>query len=105
MHIKERVGEIEVDANNKIIIIISEFRDKYKIDVRNWFLVPDGTWIPTKKGITFEAKFINKIIRMLSLIDVSLLEQQNKQIKDTRDMEKLERQMKRINKNPKTYIP
>ena len=105
MRIKEQVGEIEVDANNKIIIIISEFSDKFKIDIRNWFLVPDGTWIATKRGITFEAKHINKIIRMLSLIDVSLLEQQNKEIKDTRDKEKLDRQMERINKNPKTYIP
>ena len=71
MKIKEKVGEIEVNATNKILIHITEFKIKNKIDIRNWFLSEEtGEWLPTKKGVTIEMKHRDNLVRLLNLIDV-----------------------------------
>lgn len=74
MQIKEKVGEIETSSTNKIIIHITEFQSKNKIDIRIWFLnEPTNEWLPTKKGITLELKHRDNLVRLLNLIDVSVI--------------------------------
>lgn len=73
MKIKEKVGEIEVNTTNKIIIHITEFKDKNKIDIRSWFLNEEnGEWLPTKKGITLDFKNRDNFVRLLGLIDTKI---------------------------------
>jgi len=73
MKIKEKVGEIKINDTNKLLIHITEFKEKNKIDIRNWFLNDEsGEWLPTKKGITLEFKDRDYFTRLLNLIDVDL---------------------------------
>ena len=69
MRIKLKVGEVEISKNNKIIVNVTEFKTKDKIDIRSWFLNSEGEWIPTKRGITFEFQHKDSIMRLLALID------------------------------------
>ena len=67
MGLKQTLGEIPVTFNTKIIIGISEFNKKEKLDIRLYF-APDGDevkWIPTKKGVACPIEKRKELIEAL----------------------------------------
>jgi len=65
------VGEIQKNALEKVVVSVSEFRGKTRIDLRIYYQ-PDQTepdkWLPTKKGINLDPEgwkepkgFIHKV--------------------------------------------
>jgi hypothetical protein len=71
MQIKQVVGEIKINETNKLVINVTHFKVKDKLDMRNWFLSPEtGEWLPTQRGFTIELKEIPNLIRLLGLIDI-----------------------------------
>jgi hypothetical protein len=45
------VGFMEMNATQKLIFSISNFKGKKYFSVRTWFQAESGEWAPTKKGI------------------------------------------------------
>lgn len=108
MKVRDAVGEFILDDVNKIVVVITEFNTKYKLDIRNWYLIePEKKWIPTKKGASFEIRHIPKLIKDLQSINLTLLEEENYKKTHLKELQKLER--KRIKeekiKIKKTFIP
>lgn len=53
------------DKFYQLKLTVSEFREKYYVNVRKYFLSYEGEYIPSKEGISMEASMDN----ILSLLD------------------------------------
>ena len=47
------------DKFYQLRLTVSEFRDKYYVNVRKYFLSYESEWIPSKEGISMEASMAN----------------------------------------------
>jgi hypothetical protein len=45
------LGFMDMNATQKLIFSISNFKNKKYFSVRTWFQAESGEWAPTKKGI------------------------------------------------------
>lgn len=53
------------DKFYQLKLTVSEFREKYYVNIRKYFLSYEGEYIPSKEGISMEASMDN----VLSLLD------------------------------------
>ena len=61
----EKIAELQTTDNVKIILNKGEYRGSERIDLRQYFL-KDGEYIATKKGINFNAEWVDKFLEMVN---------------------------------------
>jgi len=60
----EKIGEIQTTDKVKIILSKGEYRGSERIDLRQYYL-KDGEYIATKKGINFNAEWVDQFLKMM----------------------------------------
>jgi hypothetical protein len=60
--------ELERSATERLIIEESEFKGHLLVSLRIYFLNDDGTWLPTKKGVTFKREQLDEVLGYLNQI-------------------------------------
>lgn len=63
LHYEKLIYENE-DKFYKLFLTVSEFRDKYYVNIRKYFQTYEGDFMPSKEGISMEAS-INNISSLL----------------------------------------
>ena len=58
------LDEFDISNRTKLRLQVGEYRDQERIDIRQYILV-DGEYIPSKKGINFNSEWIDKFIAMV----------------------------------------
>jgi hypothetical protein len=61
----EKLAELSIKDNTKLVLSKGEFRGSDRIDIRQHFLKEDGEWIITKKGINFNAEWVDDFLKMV----------------------------------------
>jgi hypothetical protein len=63
----KKIGELEVTDKSKLVLQIGGYKDKgERIDLRMYTKIKDeDKYIPTKKGIFFDAEWLPKFIIMI----------------------------------------
>ena len=67
------------DKFYQLKLTVSEFREKYYVNIRKYFLSYEGEYIPSKEGISMEASMDN----ILSLLDGLMEIVSKEEAKDT----------------------
>lgn len=60
----KKLAELEITDNKKLILSIGEFQGSERIDLRQ-FIKVDGKYIATKKGINFDAEWLDSFVEMI----------------------------------------
>jgi hypothetical protein len=60
----EKLAEIQTTDNVKIVLSKGEYRGSERVDIRQYF-EKDGEYIATKKGINFNAEWIDPFLEMV----------------------------------------
>jgi hypothetical protein len=60
----EKLAELQTTDNVKIVLSKGEYRGSERIDIRQYF-EKDGEYIATKKGINFNAEWIDEFIKLV----------------------------------------
>ena len=69
LHYEKLIYENQ-DKFYQLFLTVSEFRDKYYVNVRKYFQSYEGDFVPSKEGISMEAS-INNISSLLEgLLDI-----------------------------------
>ena len=63
----EKLAEIQTTDNVKIVLSKGEYRGSDRIDIRQYF-EKDGEYIATKKGINFNAEWVDQFLEMLEVL-------------------------------------
>lgn len=58
------------DKFYQLNLTVSEFREKFYVNIRKYFLSYDGEYIPSKEGISMEASISNVLSLLDGLIDI-----------------------------------
>lgn len=58
------LDEFDVRDRMKLRLQVGEYRDQERIDLRQYIKI-DNEFMPTKKGINFSSKWIDKFITMV----------------------------------------
>ena len=58
------IDEFDISDNQKIRCQVGEYRGSERIDLRQ-FIKVDNEYIPTKKGINFNAEWLDNFIKMV----------------------------------------
>jgi hypothetical protein len=61
----EKLAELNIKDNVKLVLSKGEYRGSERVDLRQQFLNEKGEWIITKKGINFNAEWIDDFLGML----------------------------------------
>ena len=59
------------DKFYRLYLTVSEFRDKYYLHIRKYFLSYDSEWVPSREGISLELGIDNISQLLLGLIEIS----------------------------------
>ncbi|MFZ2330001.1 MAG: PC4/YdbC family ssDNA-binding protein [Atribacterota bacterium] len=70
----KQIGELEITDNTKLVLSLGEFRGAQRVDLRTYLKLRDQEeYTPTKKGINFNAEWIDEFVKMIEkLKDVKL---------------------------------
>ena len=63
----EKLAEIQTTDNVKIVLSKGEYRGSERIDIRQYYL-KDDEYIATKKGINFNAEWVDQFLDMLEVL-------------------------------------
>ena len=63
----EKLAELQTKDNVKIVLSKGEYRGSERIDIRQYF-EKDGEYIATKKGINFNAEWIDQFLEMVEVL-------------------------------------
>ena len=63
--------EIYKNARTEIRCTESEYKGKFYISIREYFLLDNGEWIPTKKGTTMEQDVWDNFTHQINLHTLS----------------------------------
>lgn len=58
------------DKFYQLRLTINEFRDKYYVNIRKYFLSYESEWIPSKEGISMEASMGNISALLEGLLEI-----------------------------------
>jgi hypothetical protein len=61
----QEVGYSDITDNKRLVLSISEFRGEERIDLRENYLNKEGTFNPIKKGINFNAEWLDKFVTVV----------------------------------------
>ncbi|HNR65347.1 MAG TPA: PC4/YdbC family ssDNA-binding protein [Atribacterota bacterium] len=70
----KQIGELEITDTSKLVLSFGEFRGAQRVDLRTYVKLKDkDEYIHTKKGINFNAEWIDDFVKMIEkLKDVKL---------------------------------
>lgn len=60
----EKLAELQTKDNTKLVLSKGEYRGSERIDLRQYYL-RDGEYIATKKGINFNAEWVDQFIELV----------------------------------------
>lgn len=60
----KQIGQLGVTNNKRLVLSIGEFRKDERIDLRQYVKV-NGEYIPTKKGVNFNAEWLDKFVKLI----------------------------------------
>jgi hypothetical protein len=60
----EKLAELQTKDNTKLVLSKGEYRGSERIDLRQYYL-RDGEYIATKKGINFNAEWVDPFLEMV----------------------------------------
>ena len=63
----QKLAEIQTTDTVKIVLSKGEYRGSERVDIRQYFL-KDDEYIATKKGINFNAEWIDDFLKMLEVL-------------------------------------
>jgi hypothetical protein len=63
----EKLAEIQTTDNVKIVLSKGEYRGSERVDIRQYYF-KDDEYIATKKGINFNAEWVDKFLEMLEVL-------------------------------------
>jgi len=63
----EKLAEIKTTDTVKIVLSKGEYRGSERIDIRQYYL-KDDEYIATKKGINFNAEWVDQFLEMLEVL-------------------------------------
>jgi hypothetical protein len=66
----EKVIYHNEDKFYQLMLTVSEFRDKYYINVRKYFQSYEGEFVPSKEGVSMEASMENIYALLDGLFDI-----------------------------------
>ena len=64
----KQLAELEITDNKKLILSMGEFRGSERIDLRQ-FIKVDGKYIATKRGINFDAEWLDGFVKMVKKLE------------------------------------
>ena len=73
----EVIGEIQKNMVEKIMVAVSEFKGKLRVDLRTHFLPDENdpdTWKPTKKGINMDLDQWEEFKALIDKVDKAIEE-------------------------------
>jgi hypothetical protein len=60
-----RIGKVEKNSQEEIRVTIQNYQGTDVIDLRTYWQNDEGTWIPTKKGISLTYHVTEEVIKLL----------------------------------------
>lgn len=60
----EKIGEILITDNKKLVLSIGEYRGEERIDIRTYVLTEKG-WIITAKGINMHSEYLEAFVELV----------------------------------------
>ena len=69
------IGEITKSDTAVIRLMLRQYRGSQFFDFRQWYLTPEGEWVGTKKGITFNKDLIGEIIDAVLKLERFLMDE------------------------------
>jgi hypothetical protein len=63
------IGEITESNTNKTVFSLSSYKGKDRIDVRDFFKTTTGSWLPTKRGVTFKIENASELVSIFEKIE------------------------------------
>lgn len=60
----QKLAELNIKDNVKLVLSKGEYRGSERIDIRQYF-EKDGEYIATKKGINFNAEWVDDFIKLV----------------------------------------
>lgn len=69
VHYEKLIYE-NTDKVYQLRLTVSEFRDKYYVNIRKYFLSYESEWIPSKEGISMEASMGNISALLEGLLEI-----------------------------------
>lgn len=62
----KKLDELDITDNTKLVLSIGEYRGQQRVDIRTLVKLKDKEeYIPTKKGINFNAEWVDGFIKMV----------------------------------------
>lgn len=62
----KQIGKLDITDTKRLILSIGEFRGSQRVDLRTYVKLKDkDEYIHTKKGINFDAEWIDDFIKMV----------------------------------------
>jgi Transcriptional Coactivator p15 (PC4) len=59
------LGEWRIRQGLKVRVRLTEYRNRSRVDVRQWYLSDAGQWMPGKTGIGIPVEHLGEVMRML----------------------------------------
>ena len=69
VHYEKLIYE-NTDKFYQLRLTVNEFRDKYYVNIRKYFLSYESEWIPSKEGISMEASMGNISALLEGLLEI-----------------------------------
>lgn len=69
IHYEKLIYE-NTDKFYQLRLTVSEFRGKYYVNIRKYFLSYESEWIPSKEGISMEASMANVAALLEGLLEI-----------------------------------
>ena len=63
------VDEFLISDNTKLRLQVGEFRGSERIDLRQYIKGADDEFLPTKKGVNFNAEWLPDLIKMVKKLE------------------------------------
>lgn len=60
----KQIGQLDITDNRRLILSIGKYQGAERIDLRQYVKV-NGKCIPTKKGINFNAEWLDDFLKMV----------------------------------------
>ena len=81
IHYEKLIYE-NLDKFYQLKLTVSEFRDKYYVNVRKYFQSYEGDFVPSKEGISMEASIGNIASLLEGLLEIASKEEGQQLIKE-----------------------
>lgn len=64
----KQIGQLDITGNRRLILSIGEYHGAERIDLRQYVKV-NGKYIPTEKGINFNAEWLDGFLKMVKKLE------------------------------------